>query len=152
MRHRKNFGNLTIAAPRWISLPVGAVYLFIWYSLLSDSGYSFVKGAVALQKPVDLILILLVLGGGSLMLLMLLFERTTLTKKHIYHRNLFLRTTKRVYRDIRDIQVSKTGDVLLFFRDGSRITIRTGERQAAQTIAYLRRHVDFTSLATRSVR
>jgi hypothetical protein len=149
MNHQDIEKELTLAAPVWIKIGVTVAYLLPIILLFFEDWHSFVEGLNPSRYPFRWMAFGLAVIGGPFLCLFILFTKTVLTETEIVHRNLLFKTTRMLYGDVVNVEITRRMDILIAFRNGTKIKANTGESRLDETIRFLTQHVSGEKFAKR---
>lgn len=134
--------ELTLAAPAVLGVLLASVYVFALILLFFEDWSQLMADLDPHRYPFRGIALGIAVFGGPFLCMYILFTKTVLTETEITHRTFLLRTTRRPYSDVVNLEVTRRYDVLISFRDGSKIKANTGESRLAETMRFLKEHIN----------
>lgn len=133
---------LTLAAPAVLGVLLASAYVFALILLFFEDWSQLIADLDPHRYPFRGIAFGIAVFGGPFLCLYILFTKTVLTENEIIHRTLFYRTTRRPYCDVVNVEITRRYDVLISFRDGSKIKANTGESRLAETMRFLKERIN----------
>lgn len=120
-----------------------AVSLFvgIWGNGLLRGLHELAEALSSFQNPYRWLLLVTFVVASPIVLLWVLANRTEFTDTEIIHRNLVPTTTRKKYSEVSRVAITRRVEVRIEFVDGTKLIVRTGENNLAETINLLRSHV-----------
>ena len=133
--------ELVHKAPIWAKFAISFGYSAPYISALTTGWPGFREDMDPWRYPFRWPFLLLFVFGGAYWILRTVFTKTTFGECELVHRNSFLQTTRKHYRDISDFSVWGS-NLKLEFKDGGELNLDLGESRMPQTVLFLKRRIE----------